>query len=855
MRRYSVLPAAVLVLAAFPLGHVRAATEPTLAGVGLAEALERLRAAGLKVIYSSELVRPEMRVVAEPQGRTPQEILEALLKPHGLAVGHGPGGALLVVRAGPAPPPAGRIHGTVRASDTNMPLSGVEVTLAKSGTVTWSDRSGAFGFEGLPAGTYTLHVRSPGYLESVVEAVVGLAARTAGLAIELSPRPMYLQEVVVTPSQIGLGHEQPEARRFLDRLEVQQIPHLSDDLFRVVQWLPGTAAGDISAEFGLRGGTPDEVMFLLDGMQLHDPYHLRDFFSLFSIVDSELVSGVDVLSGGFPVEYGDRMSGVLELTTAIPDRPGGSVGVTGVHARALFEGVWDDGKGSWIVSARRGYLDWLLHWLARIDEDPAITGSPTYWDLYASARRPLGEDSVLSVHLLTSHDTVRAEDTDTLETANGRSTSWYLWATLFSSFGSGLSARTVASVTSLERRLEGSSSPEAVSFTEAQDNRSFSIYGLDQQWVLEPWRSHLLKWGADVRRAQAAYEVDSTFIVHDPIFTGLGPPWEVRRLANLRPSGWQIGLYTADRVRLAPGVTAEAGLRWDHQSWTPGDDQVSPRLNLVWETSNLGTVRASWGRFSQSQAIYELQVEDGINTYFPAQWAVHRVVSWERTLPSGLVLRAEGYSKSMTDLRPRFENLFGNAHLFPEGALDRVEVAPERAENRGIELLLKSPGGRRISGWVGYALSEAEDRIDGAWVPRSWDQRHAFSFNANWAPGRNWSFNLAGLMHSGWPVTSGNAVWVQRPDGSWDLASVVGERNADRVPEYRRIDLRISRSFHLRGGAARLFLEILNLTDHENVRSASNIIFIRDPGGSAGVSWGDAAWFPVFISLGCNVTF
>ena len=855
MRPRGALVAVALALIALPPCRALSAGGGGFAGGTLAEALERLRGEGLNIVYSSELVRPEVRVVDEPSGRTPREVLGALLESHGLAVSEGPGGVLLVVRGARADAVPGTIRGTVVASDTGEPFPGVEVRVAETGGVARSDASGGFVFEGLRPGEYTLHVRCPGYVETVVGAVTVAAAHGTEVAIELKPRPMYLQEVEVTPSRTGFLHAQPEARRFLSRDEVQALPHLSDDLFRVVQWLPGTSSGDISSEFGLRGGAPDEVMFRLDGMQIHDPYHLRDFFSLFSVVDSEIVAGMDVLSGGFPVEYGDRMSGVVDLTSVVPEELGWSLGATGVHARAQAGGPWGDGQGSWLVSARRGYLDWLLYWLAQIGEEPDITGTPTYWDVYATARHRVGRRSVLSAHVLTSHDDVRAEDIVKLQTATGRSASWYLWATLDASFGGGLSGRTVASATNLKRTLQGSSQPGAVGSTQVRDDRSFSIYGIDQGWVLEPWRNHLLKWGFEVRWVAAEYDLDSTFLARDPIFTGSGSPQLVGRSASVRPTGTQLGAYAAERVRLAPGVTAEAGVRWDHQSWTPGDDQLSPRLNLVWETRGLGTVRGSWGRFAQSQAIYQLQVEDGIDTFFPAEWADHTVLSWERALPSGLMLRVEGYRKVMTSLRPRFENLFEGVELFPEGGLDRVEVAPERAEAHGLELLVKSQGGRWFAWWVGGALSTVEDEIDGEWVPRSWDQRRVLSFSLNWMVRSSWSLNLAGLYHSGWPTTYGRADSVLQPDGSWTIASELGARNAERLPSYQRVDLRVGRSFALGTGRAHAFLEIMNLLNHDNARCRYGSSFGRAADGSLTIRDNEENWFPIFVSLGFIVSF
>lgn len=331
---------------------------------------------------------------------------------------------------------------------------------------------------------------------------------------------------------------------------------------------------------------------------------------------------------------------------------------------------------------------------------------------------------------------------------------------------------------------------------------------------------------------------------------GSGPPIVRDYRSDLEPSGWQLGAYTADRVRLAPGVTAEAGMRWDHQSWTPGEDQLSPRLNLVWESTRLGVFRVAWGRFAQSQGIWELPVEDGVREFAPAQWATHRVLSWERVLPSGLVVRTEAYSKTMTDLWPMFENLFEADGFLPAGAWDRVRVDASRAEARGLELALKRPGAGRWSWWASYVLSAVEDLVDGDWQPRSWDQRHAVNFSVNWQPGSSWNLNLAGTFHSGWPRTPVTAELVQQPDGTWQIVPERGERNSARYPTYRRLDLRVSRVWYLRRGLVRCFFDLANLTNADNQRATSRYQFWYQGGNGVEHHPDLESWVPILPSFG-----
>jgi hypothetical protein len=849
-RHLARLGAAALAASVVTAAGAGAEQAGALRGTTVREALERLRAQGLNVIYSSQLVRPEMRVAVEPAGPTPRAQLESLLAPHGLAVQEGVSGVLMVVRAPPAAPAGGAIRGLVRAADTGAPIPGVLLSLLGAERGVYSRADGRFEIVDLRPGTYELRAAGAGYGEVDSGPVAVAADAVVEIVVELSPQPRFLHEVVVSPSRHGFLHRQPETRQFLDRAGVERLPHLADDAFRVTHWLPGVAAGDISAEVAIRGGTFGEVAVVLDGMDIHDPLHMRDFLSLFSIIDSEMLAGVDLFTGGFPVEFGDSLSGVMEIAPNVSDRSRYAVGASGVVARALAEGVLGDGRGSWLVSLRRGYLDWVLGWVRSIDEEAVFVTSPEYWDLFATVRFPLGERTLLAADVLASRDDLDVEDTDDRESAIGDAASNYVWLTATTDLGGGVSARTLLSYSGLARDLRGATEPGAPTVTEVTDSRSFAIAGLKQDWALESGRHHLFKWGVELRRVRGRYDHDALFVA--PAL-GAAPgtdPQVTERHSHLDRSGTQLAVYTADRFRLAPGVTLEAGVRWDAQSWTAGSDQMSPRLNLVWETAGLGTVRAAWGRFAQAQAIDQLQVEDGLETFFPAEWAEHRILSWERALPSGPLVRVDAYHKLMADLRPRFENLFEPLDLFPQGEPDRVRLDPEGAQARGVEILVKGPARPRWSWWASYSLAAVEDRLAGAWQPRSWDQRHALAAGVSVQAGRGWTLSLAGLHHSGWPMTPVTGAWGVDGDGAPVIVPVVGERNAGRYPAYQRVDLRVSREATLRHGRLRLWAEVMNLADHGNPRSTSEVTLYPLPGGSIGVAREYENWIPILPTVG-----
>ena len=76
--------------------------------------------------------------------------------------------------------------------------------------------------------------------------------------------------------------------------EIAEMPHFGDDLYRAVAVLPGTSAKDFSARFSVRGGMHEDVLVRLDGLELVEPFHLKDLDGVFNVVDPEIIGGVDL---------------------------------------------------------------------------------------------------------------------------------------------------------------------------------------------------------------------------------------------------------------------------------------------------------------------------------------------------------------------------------------------------------------------------------------------------------------------------------------------------------------------------------------------------------------------------------
>ncbi|MDX1556131.1 MAG: TonB-dependent receptor plug domain-containing protein, partial [Xanthomonadales bacterium] len=258
------------------------------------EVLEIVRADGAPLLYSTNLVTPELLVEGEPRATQPLDIAREILAPHGLALSYRDG-----------------VYAVVRAP-------GPESSEARED----ADQD-----------------PQPG------------GANQSG--------PAQLEIVTVSASRYVL---QSASQFFIDQRAIQALPDLGEDPIRSAQRLPGTAASGLSSRSHFRGGTHDETVIYLNGLQLLDPFHIRAYHSIFSTIDARAISGMEAYTGGFPAEYGDRTSGVLALESQSPDEPRHTeLGLSVYNTSFLHSGFSAGDAWDWLVSARESNLDIILN--------------------------------------------------------------------------------------------------------------------------------------------------------------------------------------------------------------------------------------------------------------------------------------------------------------------------------------------------------------------------------------------------------------------------------------------------------------------------------------------------------------
>ena len=385
-----------------------------------------------------------------------------------------------------------------------------------------------------------------------------IAAEPRELDVALAPLPAAVPEIVVTASRYELLREardgtvlhRPTRDRAAARLRRRSAARAAS--------LAGRG-GRRLGQAHMRGGELNETAVVLNGQRLLDPFHIRDYQSMFSAIDARAIDGMEVYTGGFPVRYGDSMGALVLVDALDPQEPRHSeLGLSVLNTSVLSAGTIGDGTGSWLVSGRRSNLEDVVH---------ERLGEPSYYDFF-------GE---LGVNFSAAHagfgqradgarSTCSSSPKPTPPSSSNRPTTR---ATTRSGCTGSSSGRTGSRARRRSRAVRStaraarqrtiprrSSRPSAIGATSA-------IAGVRQDWQLDVGDAHTLSFGAEYQRQRADYDYSAAADYFGFFLTFPNVPATLRRSATLSPDGELFGAYVADRWQITAATTAELGLRFD----------------------------------------------------------------------------------------------------------------------------------------------------------------------------------------------------------------------------------------------------------------------------------------------------
>jgi hypothetical protein len=822
-RAFCVLAATVWLAA-----NVAAQDASAFAGKPLGEVLRALQAAGVKLVFSSELVRPEMRVATPPKASRGEPLLRELLQPHGLDVRKGPGGTWLVVAGKPSPlkiapkparaapaPRAGTIAGRVVDGETGDPIADVQVRLEGTTRSLVTDKDGRFEIADVDEGTHALSVSMVGYALARRQVIVDIAQRQDLVVPLARGTGAYTDHVIVTGGSDTRGAVSATAR-MLESRQIQDLgTALADDPLRAVQALPGVAWNDdFRAELSVRGNGPRHIGLSIDDVPtpwlVHSVVGRGDDTGSVALINGDIVDRMTLSPGVRSSRLGDRTGAWLDTTIREGSRD--AVGVRGsvsaASAALVVEGPIGHAKrGSWLVSARQSYLGWLLDRVTNDEDETSIFG---FTDAQAKAVFDVSPRHQLQFTLVAGRSRFEEEDANRpgpnaigfgyartgLATIGLRSTvtsslllTQRIWAT----------GQRFQNIGRLSQELGRGSGRELG-------------YRADVSW--NPSASILVELGGDAtsRRESLAIRHFSS--------TPAQPTPTVSYAVDAERSSSTASGYAQLRWNGPGGVSIAPGFKLSRASIVD-DTFAAPWLEAEWAGGPSLHLRAAAGLYHQLPAVQQVggaagnaglapersrYLEGGFGQAFgPWRWELtvfnRRDIDYLRQ--AGVDMRRIGNSIVIGNPLGQWQN-----------ALD--------GRTSGVEASLEHRGGR-WAGWLAYAYGESI-YTDSITLERFWgdyDQRHALNLYGAYQFSARTRASARVRLGSNFPIPA-------YLEGSAERLSVSAVRNQARLPRYARIDFNVSRAFFWSRHRLTLFAEVMNVANRANYRATEGtIVFPR----------------------------
>lgn len=690
------------------------------------------------------------------------------------------------------------LSGYVKDSLSGESLIGATIAVNGQGKSISSNQYGFYSIT-LPAATYDIYVTFAGYLPMQMSLTLD---KNTVFNFQLLQRSMLEEVVVSSRRRDGNVQNAQMGKIDLSMNQVKAVPVLLGevDLLKTLQLMPGVRnAGEGNTGLYVRGGGPDQNLILLDDAIVYNTGHLFGFFSIFN---SDAIKNISLIKGGMPAQYGGRLSSVLDIAMKEGNMKKWEVegGVGAIASRISVQGPIKKDKASFIVSARRTYIDLLVK--PFIGKDNAFYGSGYYfYDVNMKANYKFSEKDRLYLSGYFGRDVFDFKNSQRSFNARipwGNSTATLRWNHVFN-------RKLFANTTLVYNDYRFSFSASQNDFSIKLSSGIRDLTGkIDVDYFASP--RHKMRFGAlytyhrftpnvlsggqgsttfEPNNESRKYALESGIYVQDD--------WEVsdriKVHTGLRFSGFeQIGPYKiferdADGNKLDSTVFGRGDRVKTYVGWEP---RFTIRYILDDETS----LKAAVTRNNQ----YIHLVSNAGSTlptdlWVPSTYRVKPQTSWmyaagifknfkDNTFETSIELYykamdnqieyEEGYTPSLTDPEERFT--FGKGWSY------------------GAEFFVNKTKGR-LTGWVGYTLSWTWRKFaglnDGEKYFAKYDRRHDMSVVGMYEINKKWK--ISGLFVYG----TGNATSL--PERFYVIGGVLTQEyskvNQYRLQAYHRVDL------------------------------------------------------------------
>jgi len=704
----------------------------------------------------------------------------------------------------------------------------------------------------LPAGKISLIISFVGYSTQTFDLNTATDT-TLNVSLELSSSE--LGEITVVGNKVNKVEETQMSTIDISIQKLQKIPVIMGeaDVLKVIQLLPGVQSGtEGTSGIYVRGGGPDQNLFLLDGVPVYNASHLLGFFSVFN---PDAVKTIKLYKGGFPARFGGRLSSVVDISMKdgnMKEIKGDfSIGI--ISSKLSLEGPIVKDKTSFMLSARRTYLDIMskpLFWYFNsLNDGGNVSGGAYFHDFNLKLNHIFNERSrlYLSGYLgkdkgfgNTSDKYSYLDDNNKLQEFKSETEFGLGWGNNIASLrwnyllGNRLFSNTTLTYSRYRFEVDSDyTNKHLTANTKTED--FFRYYSGIEDWTAKidfdffPNPQHDVKFGTSFTNHQFSpgvtrlkFEYGSTNTEDSGIDTTFG---------NRDIYANELSTFVEDDITITENLRINAGL---HLSVFMVDDEtfvnLQPRLSLRLKATDNWSLKASYSRMTQHVHLLTtsgismptdlwLPVTKKFNPPISDQVALGTAIN----LPKGFELTLEGFYKTMNNL---IEYKEGASFM---GSVTNWESKVEKGRgwSYGAEFMLEKTIGK-TTGWIAYTWSKTERQFEnlnfGNPFPAKYDRRHDISIVVTH------EFNKRVDISGTWVYGTGNAVTLAIMDfpqaeipntqnNYWYSGGNLedyGGRNNYRMPAYHRLDLGVNLHKEKKHGIRTWSFSVYNTYNRQN---------------------------------------
>ena len=713
----------------------------------------------------------------------------------------------------------GSLTGTVKDSESGLPLEGATVTVDKSNFFAVTDQNGFFEIVDLPTTTYNITARFIGFKIQTKFNIIVKSAGNRSLDFVLSPMPDTLDEVILNESPFKTSIETPLSTQTFSAVEIETYPGGNNDITRVIQSLPGISPsiGGFRNDIIIRGGGPNETVYYLDGIEIPNINHFSTQGSSggpVGLVNISFIKDVTLSTSSFGAEYDNALSGVLAFNQkdANKEKLVGNFRLGSSEAGLTIEGPINN-KSSFILSLRRSYLQFIFKAFG-------FSFLPDYWDYQFKLNHEIDSNNSIKLIGIGSIDKLTVNEPDKFNFEN-QSVIEQIPLTNQNTETFGLTWRRIYKSINGFFDLSISNNNLNNNFIRYKDNLTksdptYSNISRENETKLRFISNHNfndLKFSFGFNLTSAKYTNNTKFNFYDIDYsTDL----------NLIKYGFFV---KSSKLIFNQRLGVSFGFRFDQDNFTSDNNifsNFSPRLSLSYSLSedNNWKLNLSTGLYYKIPTYTALGFKD-INDNF---LNTNMLYTKSNHYVFGIEYNAS-YSSRFT-----IESFYKKYNNYPVSVLDNISLANKGADfevlgnefllsngkgkSYGLEFLYQQKLQNNFYGIFSYTFFFSEfSNLDNIYLPSVWDNRHLISFTGGYKLKKNWEISSK-LRYTGntpyAPVDTASSSFSY-PEIIFDYSQLGNYF----LQSFTKLDFRVDKRWNFKSTSMNFYIDIENLLGNE----------------------------------------